>query len=105
MIEIRVKRLDGEEQTIQAQSGDSVMETLVANGVDEIAALCGGALACATCHVYVEEGAASKLPEMSDDEDSLLDMSEHRTPQSRLSCQIPVTEDIENVLFEVAPEE
>jgi 2Fe-2S ferredoxin len=105
MIEIRVKRLSGEEETIQADSGDSVMEALIGNGVDEIQALCGGALACATCHVYVEPEHKDKLPEMGEDEEALLEMADNRTDNSRLSCQIPVTEDIEGLLFEVAPED
>lgn len=69
------------------------MEAIREAGFDEMLALCGGACSCATCHVYVAADAAD-LPPMSDDEDDLLESSEHRTPLSRLSCQIRITPDL-----------
>lgn len=86
----------GQTREIPANVGDSVMETAVKNGVPEIVAECGGSLSCATCHVYVSEKDLDQLPEMSEMEDEMLyGTSEDRADNSRLSCQIPVTEDMD----------
>lgn len=101
---IRVIDDQGNEKTIEDMAGLSVMEVLLNNGVDEVLALCGGCLACATCHVYVDPEFEKKLPRMSEDEDALLDALDHRRPTSRLSCQIPLTEDLDGLRLTVAPE-
>jgi ferredoxin, 2Fe-2S len=81
---------------INANVGDSVMETAVRNGVPGIVAECGGSLSCATCHVFVREDEADQLPEMSEMEDEMLyGTTEDRRDNSRLSCQIKVTEDMD----------
>ena len=80
------------------------MEAIKAASVDELAALCGGNCSCATCHVYVDPAFTGRLPAMSEDEDDLLDSSDHRQPQSRLSCQIPVTSELEGLRVTIAPE-
>lgn len=86
---------EGETRTIEANPGDSVMETAVRNGITEIVAECGGSLSCATCHVFVDEDQLDSLPSMSDMEDEMLyGTAVDRQENSRLSCQIPVTADM-----------
>lgn len=84
---------DGVVTEVEATPGDSVMETAVRNGVSGIVAECGGSLSCATCHVYVDEADLAMLPEVEEMEDEMLwGTSEDRLDNSRLSCQIKVTE-------------
>jgi|SRR5690606_15485433 len=83
----------GETRIVTANVGDSVMETAVRNGVPGIVAECGGSLSCATCHVYVDEGDLASLPPMEEMEDEMLwGAAEDRQDNSRLSCQLKVTE-------------
>ena len=95
----------GEESTIEADTGLSVMEAIRDNGFDELLALCGGCCSCATCHIHVDPAFADKLPKMSEDEDDLLESSDHRAPTSRLSCQIPLTADLDGLHVTIAPED
>jgi 2Fe-2S ferredoxin len=95
----------GEESTIQADSGLSVMEAIRDNGFDELLALCGGCCSCATCHVHVDADWAGKLPPISADEDDLLDSSDHRNDTSRLSCQIQLTDALDGLKVSIAPED
>jgi len=88
-----------------AATGHSLMETLRNGGIDEVLALCGGACACATCHVYVGAEFASGLPKMHADEDDLLESSSHRQENSRLSCQIPLAAIIDGMHVTIAPED
>ena len=81
------------------------MEVIRAGGLDELLALCGGGCSCATCHVYVDEALADHMPPLSSDEDDLLDSSSHRTPASRLSCQIPFTAALAGLEVTIAPED
>ena len=84
---------DGSRQPVEAVIGASVMRAAVANDVSEITAECGGAAACATCHVYVEP--RPDLPPMGTLEDEMLDTTaEPRRTTSRLSCQIVMTADL-----------
>jgi 2Fe-2S ferredoxin len=80
---------EGEERSLDGETGLSVMEVIRDGGIDEILALCGGNCSCATCHVHVDPAFADRLPKMSADEDDLLDAVESRDATSRLSCQIP----------------
>ena len=83
----------GEARTIEANVGDSVMETAVRNGVPGIVAECGGSLSCATCHVFVAPDELAELPEMEEMEDEMLyGTAEDRQDNSRLSCQVKVAE-------------
>ena len=93
----------GTETTINAQAGWSIMQAGVTNGVDGIVAECGGSCACATCHVYLEGDAAAAVPAASDDEAALLTtvVAEQR-PNSRLSCQIKITDKLEGLIVSVA---
>lgn len=95
----------GVEHDLAGEPGLSVMELIRKAGFDELLALCGGCCSCATCHVYVEAGPADDLPEMGDDEDSLLDGSDHRRANSRLSCQIEFSEGLNGLKLSIAPED
>jgi 2Fe-2S ferredoxin len=105
MPKIEVTKRDGEVEVVDATNGRSLMENLREGGIDEILALCGGNCSCATCHVHVARDWLDKLPPMSADEDDLLDSSDHRQDNSRLSCQIPVTDALGGLAVTVAPEE
>ncbi len=83
----------GDERTVEGAAGDSVMETAVRNGVPGIVAECGGSLSCATCHVFVSEQDEDEFPEMEEMEDEMLyGTAEDRQDNSRLSCQLRLTE-------------
>ncbi|MCZ4288170.1 2Fe-2S iron-sulfur cluster-binding protein [Hoeflea alexandrii] len=89
---------EGGRTTVEASDGDSVMQTALANGVDGIVAECGGAMMCATCHVYVDDDWTSAVGEASDDERGMLDFAASEVrPMSRLSCQITVTGDLDGL--------
>lgn len=105
MPQLTIIQRDGESRTIDAQEGLSLMEAIRDNGFDELLALCGGCCSCATCHVFVDESFADKLPAMSDDENDLLDSSDHRGPLSRLSCQIHLTGELDGMEVTIAPED
>ena len=93
----------GKEYTLEGREGWSVMEILRDGGLD-IAAECGGACACATCHVYVTGDWLEKLPAKSDAETDMLDMALAVEPNSRLSCQITCSEELDGITVTVAPE-
>lgn len=82
---------DGTEHVIDVKSGLSVMEGAVKNNIPGIDADCGGACACATCHVYVDPAWLPKLAPRQDMEEQMLDFAQEVKPNSRLSCQIKVT--------------
>ena len=105
MPKLTVVTREGEESTIDVDDGLTVMEAIRDNGFDELLALCGGCCSCATCHVLVDPAMASKLPEMSEDEDDLLESSDHRAENSRLSCQIPFSADLDGLKVTIAPED
>lgn len=96
----------GAEHTVDAEVGQSVMQAAVRNGVPGVVGQCGGSLACASCHVYVQGPWAERIGEVSDMEDDMLDgaMAERR-PESRLSCQVRVCDDLDGLTVEVAPEQ
>ena len=96
---------DGTARNIDVGTGISLMEAIRDNGFDELLALCGGCCSCATCHVHVAEEWLDRLPPMSADEDDLLDSSDHRQANSRLSCQIPLTDDLDRLTAQIAPED
>ena len=93
----------GESHTLEGRDGWSVMEILRDAGLP-IAAECGGACACATCHVYVEGGWFEKLPPRSDSEIDMLDMALAVEPNSRLSCQIVCKPELDGITLTIAPE-
>lgn len=95
----------GEETAVDVSEGLSVMEAIRDNGFDELLALCGGCCSCATCHVHVDPEFKDQLPAISDDENDLLDSSDHRDEYSRLSCQIYVTADVDGLKVRIAEED
>lgn len=96
---------EGTESTVEAETGLSVMEVVRDAGFDEMLALCGGCCSCATCHVYVDPAFADKLPPISEDENDLLDSSDHRNETSRLSCQLTMTPDLDGMRVTIAAED
>ena len=89
---------NGETRTIDVENGATVMEAAIRNAIPGIEAECGGACACATCHVYVDEAWRSKVGDPSAMEESMLDFAENVEPNSRLSCQIRVTDELEGLI-------
>ena len=96
---------DGAERTVEGKVGWSVMENIRDNGFDELLALCGGCCSCATCHVHVDPAFKDRLPKMSEDEDDLLESSDHRDENSRLGCQVPFTADLDGLKVTIAQED
>ncbi|HYG26756.1 MAG TPA: 2Fe-2S iron-sulfur cluster-binding protein [Caulobacteraceae bacterium] len=89
---------DGAEYVLDINTGMSVMEGAVKNNVPGIDADCGGACACATCHVYVDPAWKDKTGAASTMETSMLDFAENVDPNSRLSCQIKVTDELDGLV-------
>jgi 2Fe-2S ferredoxin len=104
MPKLVVVNREGQERVLEGDSGLSVMQILRDNGL-EILALCGGCMACATCHVYVDPAFADKLVQKSEDETDLLDGSKGRTEHSRLSCQITFSDELDGLRVTIAPED
>jgi ferredoxin, 2Fe-2S len=105
MPKLTVITRNGDEKVLDAEAGVSLMEALRNQGIDEIQAICGGCCSCATCHVYVDENRAPNLPPMSEVESELLDCTTHRRSNSRLSCQIPFNDSLNELRVTVAPED
>ncbi len=92
---------DGSAQVVEAQSGMTVMETAKKNDVEGIEAECGGACACATCHVYVDEAWREAVGGPTEMEEDMLDFAFEVQPTSRLSCQIKVTDALDGLIVRV----
>lgn len=91
--------VDGSRRVVETEDGTSVMHAAVSNGVAGIAADCGGAASCATCHVYVDEAWLDRVPPVGDDENDMLNCTaSERRPNSRLSCQINVSPDLDGLV-------
>jgi 2Fe-2S ferredoxin len=97
MAKITYVEHDGTEHVIDVKNGLSVMEGAVKNNIPGIDADCGGACACATCHVYVEESWLDKTGSRSAMEESMLDFAEGVESNSRLSCQIKVSDELDGL--------
>ena len=87
----------GNSKTINVENGLTVMEGAVQNNIPGIDADCGGGMACATCHVYVKDDWFNKIPKKEDGEDDMLDMAFEPKTNSRLSCQIIVSDDLDGL--------
>ena len=91
---------DGQKYTIAAESGISAMETAVRNGVPGIDGDCGGAAACGTCHVYVDDGWREKVgPAQPGIEQEMIGLIDNTAPASRLACQIRITEELDGLIL------
>ena len=88
---------EGNTREVDAKNGMSVMEAAIANMIPGIDADCGGACACATCHVYVAEDWIKKLKPKDDMEDSMLDFADDVQDNSRLSCQILLSDELDGI--------
>ncbi len=103
MVEVVFIEPSGNEVTLEATEGWSLMQVATSNGVEGIDAECGGSCACATCHCYVEGAAAAHLPPPGEGELAMLDnVAAERRPSSRLSCQIKAAPEIEGLILRVA---
>jgi len=98
MAKVTYIQFDGASQVVDVKPGLSVMEGAVKNNIPGIDADCGGACACATCHVYVDEAWAARTGERSAMEESMLDFASDVAPNSRLSCQIKVTDELDGLV-------
>ena len=103
MPKITYKDFQGGSKTIEIESGLTVMEGAIQNDIPGIDADCGGSMACATCHVYVDQQWIDKIPKAEDAEVDMIDMAFEPKKNSRLSCQIIVTEEL-NGLEVTTPE-
>lgn len=104
-VKIYVTRRSGEVTKLDAEVGISLMDALRDEGFDEVLALCGGCCSCATCHVHVGQEWFDALPPLSSDEDDLLDSSDHRDTNSRLSCQIQLRPELDGMKVKIAKED
>ena len=98
MAKITYVQFDGKEYVLDVAPGFSVMQGAVGNNVRGVIAECGGSCSCATCHVYVDEAWIDKVPEKGEAEESLLEAVCDRQPNSRLSCQIKVSEELSGLI-------
>jgi ferredoxin, 2Fe-2S len=105
MPKITVIARDGQAKEVQADNGLTLMEVIRDDGFDELLALCGGCCSCATCHVHIDPAFADKIPPMTEDENDLLDSSDHRNETSRLSCQVAITDAIDGMTVTIADED
>ena len=96
---------NGKSHTIEVANGLSVMEGAVQNNIPGIDADCGGSMACATCHVYVKEEWFNKLSKIEDAEQDMLDMAFEPKKNSRLSCQISVTDELDGLVVTTPPKQ
>ena len=97
MAKITYVNSEGVSKTIEVDNGLTVMEGAIQNNVEGIDADCGGSMACATCHVYVEEKWLNKLPVAEDGEVDMIDMAFEPKKNSRLSCQIIVSDELDGL--------
>ena len=97
MAKIKYIEHNGKEHVVEVQNGLTVMEGAVQNDIPGIDADCGGSMSCATCHVYVKENWYDKLPKKEMGEDDMLDQAYEPKSNSRLSCQIMVSDDLDGL--------
>ena len=97
MVKITFIDTEGTARTVEGEIGSTVMETAIKHGVPGIEAECGGACACSTCHVYIDQTWRERAGEPSPMEEDMLDFAYAVQPNSRLSCQIKVREDFDGL--------
>ena len=98
MAKVTFIQFSGEQTTIDAASGDSVMKAAIDNLVPGIDADCGGECSCATCHVLVDADWVARTGSPSDQENAMLDLNPDRESNSRLSCQITMTDELDGLV-------
>jgi len=101
MAKIKFTTHDNQKFEVDVQNGLTVMEGAVQNDIPGIDADCGGGMACATCHVYVKEDWLNKLSKKEDGEEDMLDMAFEPKTNSRLSCQIIVSDEIDGLEVDI----
>lgn len=105
MATLNVTNRAGEAHQIEAKAGATLMEILRDNDMD-VEAICGGCCSCATCHIFIDDAWADKIPEKSEDEQELVEETEtYQANNSRLSCQVTMTDELDGLTIMVAPEE
>jgi ferredoxin, 2Fe-2S len=105
MLKVTYVESGGKQHVVDVQPGSSLMEGAVQNGVPGIAAVCGGACACATCHIYIDEAWRSRIGTRNDLEESMLEMADDVQPNSRLACQIKMTDELDGLVVHVPDSE
>lgn len=105
MTKITVVTRNGDKSEIEAENGLSLMEVIRDNGFDEMLALCGGCCSCATCHVHIDPAFKDKVSPIEEDENDLLESSDHRDENSRLSCQLTVSDAFDGMTVILAKED
>ena len=96
---------DGARHEVEIEAGYTVMEAAINNNIEGIIAECGGACACATCHSYISEEWVNRLPQMDDMEDSMLDAAYDRRDNSRLTCQLEISDEWDGLVVQVGENE
>ncbi|GIX16169.1 MAG: ferredoxin [Rhodothalassiaceae bacterium] len=103
MPRVIVTDLSGRTKEITPEVGETLMEAIRDAGFDDLQAICGGCCSCATCHVYVDEAWLERLPPQSEEEYELVSETESYRPNSRLSCQIELTDELDGLKVTIAP--
>jgi 2Fe-2S ferredoxin len=96
---------DGTRHTVDVDEGMSLMEGATLNMVPGVEGMCGGICSCATCHCYVPDEWAQRIPQATIGEQRMLQGARHRRPNSRLGCQISVTAELNGLVVELPPEQ
>ncbi|GAB3101133.1 2Fe-2S iron-sulfur cluster binding domain-containing protein [Aestuariicella hydrocarbonica] len=103
MATVFVTDRDALEMIIDIRPGTSLMQAITDEGIGDLLALCGGMCSCATCHVYIDEKFLGQISAMSDDEQGLLEMSSYRKENSRLACQVRMSDSLDGMRATIAP--
>ncbi len=98
MVTVKFIQPDGVEKSIDVPEGTTLMTAAMDNGVEGILGDCGGACSCATCHCYIEEGYFEKLTPAADVEQSMIEFATEPKENSRLGCQVPLTEELSGIV-------
>ncbi|TGD71291.1 2Fe-2S iron-sulfur cluster binding domain-containing protein [Mangrovimicrobium sediminis] len=101
MASVKFIQPDGSEKIVDVPEGTSLMTAAIDNGVEGILGDCGGACSCATCHCYIDDAYFAKLPEAADVEKSMLEFAVEPKENSRLGCQVQVTEELSGLVVHI----
>ena len=103
MVKIVYVEHDGTEHSVDVEVGVSIMEGAVSNSIPGIDADCGGGGACATCMVFIGDEWKEKVESMTDEEESMIDFHEYKQDNSRLGCQVSVTDELDGMKVKMPP--